>query len=46
MDDSQSQIASKDFDTYENIAADQEAFIMFLRDYSEVCNAEEFSKKV
>ena len=44
MDDSQSQIGSKDFNTYENIAADQEAFKMFPRDYSEVCKAEEFSK--
>ena len=41
MDDLQSQIGSKDFDTYENITAYQEAFKMFLRDYSEVCNAEE-----
>ena len=45
MDDSQLQINSKDFDTYENIAADQEPFKMLLRDYSEVCNAEKFSKK-
>ena len=45
MDDSQSQIGSKDFDTYDNIAADQEAFKIFLKDYSEICNAEKFSKK-